>query len=566
MKRTFLSFFRDLPFRRKIISICLTVSILPILLLGVFSYYQLYTQLIERERTALRESLRQEADSISHKLETYLSALNLIAWNENVCNVLTQPYDNNFDMYLAYRDTIDPLFLTTRSLNTDISAICLYTEHGIYPHGNLLLPLADAAQYPWYEEAVRSTSPIIRVSEDGRSLFLVRQIYDSRVKDTSILCITADLSLTLQSAASMFGENYRFVLNDAEGNTFYEYVSGKESGEIPAEFENTDSGFRGCVSETAAIPETGWSAVLYRPTSEVTGAAARIGYAVGSVILICLFLSLSISSLLAKITVSPLEALSANMASVEQGNYTVTVSADSRDEVGRLFHAFQKMVSNLNHLINEVLRAKIEQQGYELRILQLQINPHFLYNSLSLISGRAIMSGQEDIRQMAQLLTTFYRTMLNKGKVFLSVQAELENVKAYVQIQQIMHSYSFQVMYDIDEDALTYQIPNLILQPLAENAILHGLDCRESPGQGMLTISCHMDGDDLLFTVMDNGCGMEEEECERILTAESRGYGVKNVHQRIQLYYDSQCGIRFRSTKGLGTCATLRLHKTAGAS
>lgn len=169
------------------------------------------------------------------------------------------------------------------------------------------------------------------------------------------------------------------------------------------------------------------------------------------------------------------------------------------------------------------------------------------------------MAGQEDISQLSQLLSTFYRTMLNKGRVFLSVQTELENVKAYIRIQQIMHSNSFEVLYDIDERVLSCQVPNLILQPLAENAILHGLDCKETPGKGMLTISCSLEDNDILFKVMDNGCGMKEEDCTRILSSDSNGYGVKNVHQRIQLYYGEAYGIRYRTTKGYGTCAILLL-------
>lgn len=124
-----------------------------------------------------------------------------------------------------------------------------------------------------------------------------------------------------------------------------------------------------------------------------------------------------------------------------------------------------------------------------------------------------------------------------------------------------MHSYSFDVTYDIDERALPFSVLNLIIQPLAENAILHGLDHRRAPGKGMLTVTCRLDGDDILFQVIDNGCGMSEEDCRQILTTDSRGYGVKNVHKRIQLYYGEAYGLRYRSTPGSGTCALLRLKK-----
>ncbi|MFR9232616.1 MAG: sensor histidine kinase [Eisenbergiella massiliensis] len=217
------------------------------------------------------------------------------------------------------------------------------------------------------------------------------------------------------------------------------------------------------------------------------------------------------------------------------------------------------MTANLNHLVNEVLRAKIAQQKYELKILQSQINPHFLYNSLSLINGKAIMAGQQDISQMARLLSTFYRTMLNKGSSITTVESELENTKAYISIQRMMHSDSFDVTYDIAGDVLSFPILNLLLQPLAENAIIHGLDHKETPGKGVLSVSCYREGEDIVFKVMDNGCGMPEEECTRILSADSRGYGVKNVHQRVCLYYGPGYGLSYRSTNGMGTCAVLRV-------
>ena len=222
------------------------------------------------------------------------------------------------------------------------------------------------------------------------------------------------------------------------------------------------------------------------------------------------------------------------------------------------------MVCTINNLINEVLLSKIRQQKYEIEILQSQINPHFLYNSLSLINSKAIIAGQNDISQMARLLSTFYRTMLNKGKQITTIASELENTKSYIAIQQMMHSQSFDVVYDIDENILEYPIPNLLLQPLAENAIIHGLDHRELPGKAILSISCYQESQDIIFKVMDNGCGMSDEECEQILTKDSKGYGVKNVHQRIQLYYGEEYGLVFHSTKGMGTYALIKISRKIG--
>ena len=124
--------FRNLKFQNKIIGISVIISLIPIALLGIFSYTKMRSLLIEREETALQETLHQEALQLTHKLDSYLSTMNLITYNENIRLALTQKYDSNFEMYLTYRDTIDPLFLTIRSLNTDINAITIYTDTCIH--------------------------------------------------------------------------------------------------------------------------------------------------------------------------------------------------------------------------------------------------------------------------------------------------------------------------------------------------------------------------------------------------------------------------------------------------
>lgn len=556
--------FHNLKFQKKIIGISVIISLIPIALLGIFSYTRMRSLLIEREKTAIQETLHQEVMQLDHKLESYLSIMNLITWNENVRLALSQKYDSNFEMYLTYRDTIDPLFLTIRSLNTDISAITIYTDTYIYPHGNTLRPLTDAQGKIWFERACDSTAAFFSLSEDGQTLYLICQMHYNYVPYTSIICMAIDFQSAMRPANNLFKENYGFLLTDDSGETMYRYTSLAEKysdDKISADIIQNDKA-PNYITETKALSNFGWTAYLYRPASSVSVAAINITYIVLAMIVLCIILIFFVSTLLSKIIVSPIEKLSSSMEQVEQGNYKIDIFSDSTDEVGQLITSFKKMVDTLNNLVNEVLLSQIKQQKYEIEILQSQINPHFLYNSLSLINSKAIIAGQDDISQMARLLSTFYRTMLNKGQQITTIASEIDNTKSYIAIQQMMHSQSFDVIYDIDESTLEYPIPNLLLQPLAENAIIHGLDHRELPGKAILSVSCYQDAQDIVFKIMDNGCGMSDEECRQILTKDSNGYGVKNVHQRIQLYYGTEYGLTFHSTKGMGTYALLRINKS----
>lgn len=194
-----------------------------------------------------------------------------------------------------------------------------------------------------------------------------------------------------------------------------------------------------------------------------------------------------------------------------------------------------------------------------MKALQSQINPHFLYNSLSLINWKALEAGKEDISQITLALSTFYRTSLNKGKNMLPIREEINNVRSYLEIQKVMHDDSFDAVYEIEPGILEYETLNLILQPLVENAIEHGLELKED-GRGLLRITGQLDPgeESVVLTVEDNGVGMEQEKAQRVLTEHSEGYGVRNVNERIRLCYGEEYSLRIESAPGKGTKVWIR--------
>ena len=215
------------------------------------------------------------------------------------------------------------------------------------------------------------------------------------------------------------------------------------------------------------------------------------------------------------------------------------------------------MIGQVQRLIEQVSESKLTEKKHEMKALQNQINPHFLYNSLSLINWKAIEVGNKDISNITLALSNFYRTSLNKGKNTLSIADEISNVKSYIEIQLVMHDYEFEVIYDIDDDILDYETLNLILQPIVENAIEHGIDVKEDGEKGIITIRGRKDGDVIHISVEDNGVGMEEDKAAVIITRDSKGYGIRNVNERIQLYYGEQYCLNVKSKVNEGTCITV---------
>lgn len=226
--------------------------------------------------------------------------------------------------------------------------------------------------------------------------------------------------------------------------------------------------------------------------------------------------------------------------------------------MGQLTNSFQHMIEELNRLVVEDYKNKITLKETQLMALQAQINPHFLYNCLSQINSKALINNQPEISQMAQLLSTFYRTTLNKGRAETLVVNEIKNVKAYIDIQRILNDNVFDAAYQIDEQLPEQEIPNLLLQPLVENAIVHGiLPNKTRHGNLFLTISV-VNGL-IHFTVMDNGLGIPPEKIPLLTQTQSSGYGLKNVHERLLLTYGENHGLKINSILDQSTMITFTI-------
>ncbi len=549
-------FFINLSFRKKIISISLCISFIPVFLIGVFSYMQTYSILLEHENTVLKDSLEQKAVDLDYKFNSYINAMNFVIWNENMRSSLSKTYKRNIDMYIVYRDVIDPLFLNVRSLNTAIKSVTVYTDNPIYPHNNILRPISDIYNLKWYKSAQNNTAPFFDFSQtNGRIALICRMYYQNSVYN-NIIYMSIDSKDIFSSLKELSDQPYGVLILSGSNDAVFKYENFSNSKDSLDIIKSPNDDY---VVKKTTLTSIDGELYFYRPVEEVSATANKIAATVIIIMIFCLFAVLMSSVVMSRVVVKPLEDLTRNMQKIEQGDLSIYVKQTSFDEIGYLIQTFGKMVERLQYLIDEVLKNKIAKQEYEIKALQAQINPHFLYNSLSLINGKAIIAGEEEICQIAQLLSSFYRTSLNKGKDLTTVKDELKNITSYIQIQQIMHSNSFDVTYDIDENLYPFKMLNFLLQPLVENAIIHGIDCKESSGRGVLTISCRKEDEFIVFKITDNGCGMSEEECKNILFSESKGYGIQNVHKRIQLYYGNEYGLSYTSTKGKGTCAVLTI-------
>ena len=214
---------------------------------------------------------------------------------------------------------------------------------------------------------------------------------------------------------------------------------------------------------------------------------------------------------------------------------------------------------------DEIYKSRIIQKEAEMKALQAQINPHYLYNTLSLINWKAIQIDAMEISQIARNISRYYRTVLNNGKDIISVEDELSNTRSYLDIQLVMHDNSFDVSYDIDQGILGYKMIKIILQPIVENAIEHGIE-KLKDHRGHIWIEGYQESEHIVLKVRDNGPGMQPEILSDILTLESSGYGLKNVNQRLTLFFGQDSGLKVFSAPGEGTEISVRIPKFSGDS
>ena len=305
---------------------------------------------------------------------------------------------------------------------------------------------------------------------------------------------------------------------------------------------------------------TGWNICVYKPNKLIISSVRPILIIAVAALLVSMLAGILCINMVSEFITKRIKNLQKTMKATETGNLGMVIENDSTDEIGDLINGYNSMSKRLDETVNEVYQSKIKEKEYEMRALQAQINPHFLYNSLSMINWKALEAEQEDISRITLSLSTFYRTALNKGKNILLVKDEIANIKSYLDIQLAMHDNSFDVVYDIDDSILKYETLNLILQPLLENAIGHGIDVK-TDGRGEIRIEGKENGDFIDFTVSDNGVGMTKTQAALILSKSSNGYGVSNVNERLKLYYGEQYAIKIDSTPGAGTKVMLHFPK-----
>ena len=544
--------FDELKIRTKLTILLFVVGFIPVVILGISLSIYTHNTVVKNRKDDMQKFLQRACASVSAQKSVCEQMMEFFKYDPDVVNFLKcspENPDEQYRCYLELKKTIDAV----KYQNLLLESIVIYSDQVKKRYGKEVRPLEELLEEPWLAQATDGEWHYNEKDLDMISLYKM----PSYLNGNSYAVVHSDLITMFQSLNQLAADRYGIhVGGEEEIWNFHGNLCVDKHGRYLI-FEKDKSKFI-WVEET--LESLDMKVYFFMPRANDQN--MPWGVLVGLVLQIscCLLLITVLGRIFSNYISKPLEMLTTEIRSVDEEKMEVGITSQRKDEIGILIRSYGHMMQRIQELIQENYETKIAQKEFEMKALQAQINPHFLYNSLSMINWKAIEAGESEISKITLALSSFYRTTLNKGKTMNTIRNAVDNIKAYLSLQLYMHDNNFQVHYKIDPDTEGYYIPLLIFQPFVENALEHGLDLKED-GDRQLWITISQDEKEILIQIRDNGIGMDAETIQHILEYDTKGYGVKNVNDRMKLHYGEEYKIKVESIQGVGTNVLLRFPK-----
>ncbi|WP_440120005.1 cache domain-containing sensor histidine kinase [Paenibacillus sp. QZ-Y1] len=596
-----------MPLRYQLMLLFLLFAIVPSVGLGLLVNWTV-ERVVERQVEGhTMQLIGKVNEALNSKMENLQNMTYLIAFDPEIGAFMdnkTPPNDDAGSDTVKNKDTnaeteqnrlygIKQTLQGFTTLYPEIAGIVLVNGSGDYI-SNEMYPRAEKSltQEDWYQKASvnpgiftvlgqpkeRNLTTHVRYKND-EIVSVARSITDEasgRVR--GVIMIDLKLRSVSQAARNVtLGKSGYVMVTDAEGRSVYrpehpliehipaDWFPSGDSGTFTAEADGGELLF---MYQSSTF--TGWRTVGVFPARESITEVRQIQfYVVSFVFVVCLF-GLSASLWFSRSIAQPIFRLMSYMRRAETGNLRTGRWSDRADEIGMLGDSFNRMLAQIRQLISLNELRERQKRDAEMRSLQEHIKPHFLYNTLDTIHWMARKEGADDVSDMVGALSRLFRIGLSKGQDYIPLHSELEHITSYLQIQQTRYRDRLQYTLNIPEELRDLFVLKLLLQPLVENAIYHGIKGRRGPGH--IRMEAKTEHGRLLLTVQDDGAGMSKErleEMERLLEAPlesleasspgmtGKSYGMLNVQARLRLSFGNEYGIVLESREGEGTCVTI---------
>ena len=570
--------FNALPMGKKMhISFVLPiVLLLGVLLLGMGS---LFESLYKKQINYSIERANTQADAF---ISNYLNNLRFIAdqikSDRDIRRVLAdENFGNKEDLGDNYRE-----FLTLSAAFSSIEIahpnyrLGMFLKDSILYSGNYHFFFPESDLFVHSEPVEKNFYTMLKVKENNKDYEYLSFITKYDVKKTNgemkIYSVMSQVDIdklrkVLESAKSV--EGALMYLVDEKG-TVLVHPNNRVSIELPKLQEYKAMSLvklkDGAFYYTQRVMENGWKIIGLIPKSEVKKQSSIVTtiYIAATVIMIAIVFT--ISFVFSKYYSGKIFALKKRVNDITEGNLSVIneeVDSSTKDEMDELYNNFEFMVSEVKRLMKEQYRLGKDVTRAEMRALQAQINPHFLYNTLDLINWGALDYGAESVAKIARDLGQFYRLSLNHGSAVISIAEELLHVECFIRIENVHYEGAIHLETEVDEDIKNFACLNILLQPFVENAIVHGIAEHPDIKEVNIKITANKLEDDIEFHIIDDGLGVDGEEIEKLLNERPvggfRGFGINNVNFRLKLCYGEDYGIHYDNIKPHGTDLTIRI-------
>lgn len=571
--------FVDLSFRSKLFLVFVLVTIIPMMLLVYFSFELTKSKLTEQLYINMMNSTAQITKNLENKLDSYEHISASIYLDNRLANYLTTEYQDDpsyLDVYNYIGNRID----TIMAAYPDFDSAFIYSDNPSLPKDNYYIkPITPEVQETELVQKLKqSYGNIIHLSSpqtaDGPAMFTLARLLNNNSNQYpyGMLVFQISESVIYSLMEKEAGGKDIFIMNDQGvilssadkkliNTRLPELLDQQFDESLSGRFDTTYQGVKALAVYNTL--KNGWKTVSIFPYESIIKDAKSLSQLMIKVSLAFIGVALLLIYITASLFSKRIRTLIRMIRRIERGDFTPTHEEQlGSDEIGQLHFAFQQMTIRLRSLITEVYQKELQSKEAELDLLQAQINPHFLYNTLGSISSLAIKHQDPQIQDMVLHLAKFYRISLNKGKSVLTINEELKLTQSYNAIQLIRFKGQLNFIYTIDQAILPYSTVKLALQPFVENAIIHAVWNQERP------LNIHIKGvfenDSIILSIMDDGMGMSRETLLSLLEDKpGRGYGISNVDRRIKLKFGENYGVHVYSRLGAGTTVQIILPKNA---
>lgn len=567
----------------------LIILLFQIVITGLYLYFQASNAAVNQGKLVMEQNLMQTKASIQEKEKIIENAATILTYNENVQDFFEYDYSNDVYQVEDYQFKFSPIVKIILTQNRTINSMKIYMPGTIVTEKLNSFSSVSAKRsadiyksmlkarpnsigwgnpHQEYDRITNTTEPIFSYNSKIMSRFSYKNIGFLEIAVKEKILFEMLRNPVISSIGRVFIiNNQNMIVSDNIHPFFNKNISvlGLKNLNISSKI-NEIRKVKNINSVVISIPieQMNCSVVGIFPVSNFNSKAKE---SVMNIIALMVLLSLILGTVIYFTTnalLSRIRKLVKAMKQVRVGHLDVSVEVKSNDEFGELASSFNLMTSRLHDLVETNYKIQIMEREAELKALESQINPHFLYNTLATISWTARKNNQGDVIKITNALAKFYRLVLSKGNTVISVKDELDIVVLYLSIQKIRFADTLEVIYDIDENIYKYRVVKNILQPLVENALVHGIEPKR--GKSTLIIKAGENGDKLWFKIIDDGLGMSMETIDKLLRGKvdktsGSGYAIKNIMKRLNAYYGEEHSFEVFSRKGFGTVITLTVNK-----